>query len=311
MIFQVQPAVEQLTALARLYPHSPFCTPEYATARARLGERSVLMGRMQGGSLQWGSVGFISRTGWFRTLDVPSFHSIDDGKGWVELLRRARGQIIGRASLNTYASRAGVIPPLPWATDRRRRVEHVLDLRQPIRLSPQHSRAVKKAVTAGASLVRLRTADAAVAHQRLVNASLSRRLQRGEAVEFVQADEARMLLAVGAGEVVQAIVAGEAVSSVLLLYSATSAYYHSAGTSPAGMDIGASPFLISRCARLVMEDGRSSFNIGDATEDNPGLLRFKRGFGGDEVLLEAATIGLLPFTGLGRADKSRRDKGAN
>ena len=296
VVLKVRPSRELLVALSGLHPESPFCTPEYVQSRAQLGETPVLLGRMNGEGLQSGSVGYVSRTGLVRTLEVPSLDALADQAGWVALLKHARRRLVAIVDLNTHASRAGKIPSFPWPTTRRNRVEHIMDLQQPVHLSSQHGRAVKKAAAAGARMVRVSVADAAVLHQRLVNASMSRRMARGEAVGHVEAAlEARALLAAGAGELVQVTVAGEALSSILILRSARSAYYHSAGTNPAGMEVGASPFLISACAQMLAAEGRSTFNLGDATEENPGLLRFKRGFGGYAVPLDAATVELWPF----------------
>lgn len=92
----------------------------------------------------------------------------------------------------------------------------------------------------------------------------------------------------GAGCIYQARLAGEVVSSILVLRSAAGAYYHSAGTSPDGMRLGASVFLISELADALRADGCTVFNLGGTDPDQEGLRRFKAGFGAITVPLESS-----------------------
>ena len=54
--------------------------------------------------------------------------------------------------------------------------------------------------------------------------------------------------------------------------------------------MGASPFLISGVAAILKHEGVRVFNLGGATAENLGLVRFKAGFGTREVALEAASF---------------------
>jgi GNAT superfamily N-acetyltransferase len=74
---------------------------------------------------------------------------------------------------------------------------------------------------------------------------------------------------------------------VLLLRAATSGYYQSAGTSPEGMAIGASQFLIHAVAQALRAEGASTFNLGGA-DDGSSLARFKAGFGARCIALPSA-----------------------
>jgi lipid II:glycine glycyltransferase (peptidoglycan interpeptide bridge formation enzyme) len=98
------------------------------------------------------------------------------------------------------------------------------------------------------------------------------------------------LLASRAGEIFQAVDGDRVLSSILVLRSSTGAYYQSAGTSPEGMKVGASPFLISQVAGILRQEGVQIFNLGGAGEDNPGLQRFKAGFNVRQISLQAATF---------------------
>jgi len=73
-------------------------------------------------------------------------------------------------------------------------------------------------------------------------------------------------------------------SSLLLLRSAHTAYFQSAGTSPQGMHIGASHFLVYEVCRELFRQGVRTFNLGGATEGS-SLAGFKAGFGAAEVIL--------------------------
>jgi hypothetical protein len=82
-------------------------------------------------------------------------------------------------------------------------------------------------------------------------------------------------------------------SSILLLRSKRSAYYQSAGTSPEGMSVGASHFLIHNVCKKLKDGGVWVFNLGGAPEGS-SLARFKSGFGAVEVSLEACSCYLGP-----------------
>jgi lipid II:glycine glycyltransferase (peptidoglycan interpeptide bridge formation enzyme) len=136
-----------------------------------------------------------------------------------------------------------------------------------------------------------REASACAQHLRLMNASLERRAKRGEDVE-IREQHARTLavLTTRAGELFQVVNGEKVLSSILILRSSRGAYYQTGGTPPEGMKLGASPFLVSRVATILKQEGSRVFDLGGATTDNPGLHRFKAGFGTREVVLEAASF---------------------
>lgn len=118
---------------------------------------------------------------------------------------------------------------------------------------------------------------------------MERRMDRGEeVVADAQTRTPAALVKHGAAEFFRATQDNQVLSSILVLRASRGAYYHSAGTSQEGMSIGASHFLIRRVAEILRDDGMEKFNLGGADSSNPGLERFKTGFGCQAVQLEAA-----------------------
>ena len=66
------------------------------------------------------------------------------------------------------------------------------------------------------------------------------------------------------------------------------AYYQSAGAGHDGMDCGASHFLVHDVAASLQSQSVEVLNLGGADQLNPGLQRFKAGFGATTVKLESA-----------------------
>jgi hypothetical protein len=276
-------------------PTNPFYTPEYASACQSLGEQACFIGLCRGEDVVSGCIGFLSGSFLRRSLTIHSLPSISSPQVfWQGLLELCRKLKVWRLQVDTYASPGGDIPRLPGELTRRTRKEHVLDLEQEDVLDgvcSQHRRNISRAVKAGLSVHRTREASACAQHLRLMNASLERRAKRGEEVE-IREQHARTLalLTSRAGELFQAMDAEKVLSSILILRSSRGAYYQTAGTLPEGMKLGASPFLVSRVAAILKQEGARVFNLGGATADNSGLHRFKAGFGTREVVLEAASF---------------------
>jgi hypothetical protein len=79
-----------------------------------------------------------------------------------------------------------------------------------------------------------------------------------------------------------------------VITSAEAGYYHSAGVTSIGRYSGASHYLVCQISEALRNEGKKVLNLGGAAPDNPGLLRFKEGFGAIAVPLEAAQIDLVP-----------------
>lgn len=81
--------------------------------------------------------------------------------------------------------------------------------------------------------------------------------------------------------------------SVLILRSHKGAYYHTGGSSPNGMKVGASIYLMYQVLNILKNENLHILNLGGARPNEEGLKRFKLGFGPKEILLEEATFSLI------------------
>lgn len=207
--------------------------------------------------------------------------------GLIEFCQDRR---IYETALHTYGSRALIIPKLPREMERRARTEFVLDLTAATgqwKIGETHRRYIRRAEKNAVSVRRIQ-AEGIEGHLSMCRHSMSRRQERGEAVVSVaDSPEVPSMVLNGAGEFFQAVRDDAVLSSMLVLRSPAGAYYHSAGTSPEGMDIGASHFLVHSAARMLQEQGAKVFNLGGAQLDNPGLRAFKSRFGTIPVETEA------------------------
>ena len=241
------------------------------------------------------AVGYIARGRLERTLAIPSIPGVGAGDPfWTGLACFCRRTRVDGVHLQSFGSPEGSIPSMGHRFRRRERSEFVLDLQDgAVRLSSNHRRNLKKARGSALTLVRRSDLAACDEHDALVGSSMTRRRARGEAIaDQSSAGVYRRLVDAGAGVVVQ-VRAGDAVlSSMLLLLAERGAYYHSAGTSPQGMTIGASTFLVCELAERLREEGMETFNLGGAGADEVGLGRFKRGFRPREVALGTASFQL-------------------
>lgn len=288
-----EPSTSQVDALAAFAPENPFVTEAYAEFRRICGDRVWAFSLDEECPLS-GCLGFERSGRLNRVLEVTSLPQLPDpATFWRGLLAFCRQRHISQLDVESFASRAAAIPMLPRESSRRERVEYVLDLfpTRPLSLSSNNRRSLNRARANGLTLYRTRDFSSSAVHEELMRASMTRRAARGEAVDPVDGDTTtRRLLSSGAGELFQALDPhGQVMSSVLVLRSRQGAYYQSAGTSPAGMECGASPFLISSIVSALTSDGATQFNLGGAGADTPGLQRFKSGFGAREVRLEAAS----------------------
>jgi RimJ/RimL family protein N-acetyltransferase len=279
-------AIAQLTALA---PASPFATAAYFQAMQQLGHSAFVLSVCGPDGWTTGCGLFLRRGRLNTSLQIVSLPDVrNDSIIWAGLHRFCTEHRITDLLVGTFGSPPGAeIPVLSRHDVVRQRCEFVIDLvaAADLPLSSHHRRVVKKATQAGLIVAKARSAAVFSTHQALMEQSLSRRRQRGEAPPSENSSrDARAFLSCGAAEIFQATRDGTPLSSVLVLRSATGAYYHSAGTSPDGMAIGASHFLISQVARELRGEGVCAFNLGGADPES-SLARFKEGFGARRVPL--------------------------
>jgi hypothetical protein len=292
---QLDPDDELLQAVADAEPENPFRTPAFARAQMLGGERTVLFLATSTGSTH-GCTGFVVQGRIHRDLTIVSAPAIDANHPlWRTIHDLCRREGITRLGVHTFGSTARGIPSLAHELSRVARREFVLILEpncSPLMLSSNHRRNVRRAERAGIEVLESTDPQAGDTHAVLIDASMLRRVERGESVSCdTVPDPFRHFIATGAATVFQARDAeGTVLSSILVLQSARGAYYHSAGTSPEGMRNGASQLLVATVAERLRDRGITRFNLGGAGEDEVGLARFKAGFRPETVELEAATF---------------------
>jgi GNAT superfamily N-acetyltransferase len=287
-------ALEELSALR---PANAFATPSFFESRRRLGYLPWILGmRGQAGGLELACGGFLKRGTVNRRLEIPSLPAVSaDSPFWRGLREFCSREGVTAVALNTYGARRGVeIPEFGRYFTRVRRSEFVLDLRRDpwALLSAHHRRQVRRARKAALEIRSARSPEAAREHGALVSQSLDRRRSRGERIDGATAStELLAYLESGAGELFQAYDRGVVVSSALVLRAPEGAYFQSSGTSPAGMTLGASHWLVFAIACRLKDEGARIFNLGGAEEEST-LAHFKREFGTARVPLASASCHL-------------------
>jgi ribosomal protein S18 acetylase RimI-like enzyme len=290
---------DRIAELNAHLPVIPFATESFFESKQQVGYESWVLGLADGaGRLERGCGAFLKRGKLDCILEIVSLPAVDAQSSFWEGLRTfCRQQRITQLQLGTYGSPPGVeIPAFGNHCTRRNRCEFVLSLTGDLapRLGSNHKRNVKRGQQAGLVVRRTRSADAASAHEALMNQSMDRRRGRGENVTSVGPSPERMAyLRSGAGELFQALRDGAVLSSVLVLRAPKAGYYQSAGTSADGMALGASHFLIHSVAAQLKADGAELFNLGGADEES-SLARFKGGFGAIRVFLPEMTCYVGP-----------------
>ncbi len=288
-----------VTKLGITETRNPFLTDAYVSALQLAGRECWIVGTRDGASVIDAAVAYVLRGRLSTLLEVPSLPASAASESfWNGLYAFCKRLKVTDVVAGTFASPPFEIPPLKGETSRTPRIEYVvaLDGSAPAQLSSNHRRNVKKAAAAGVAMRRATDAEAALAeHHRLMGQSLGRRSARGEFVpqNWDTAAEHRAYLEAGAAEIYQALQGSTVLSSVLVLRSANAAYYESAGTSPEGMSVGASHFLIHAIGEHLRSAGVATFILGGA-EAGSSLARFKSGFGASEVRLTACACYLGP-----------------
>ena len=278
---------------------NPLCTVGYGRAMQALGREVWIVGLQSEQSSRDATLCCLQRGRLSVELEFPSLPTIArDAQFWEVVDRLCERTGVTDIVAGSFNSTPFELPTLRGERSRRTRQELVLRLTDndpPVRLGSNHKRNVKKAQKAGVMIRRTREKLEWLAdHAALIRHSAQRRIARGESMsEETGAPLHRALLENGAAELFQAVLGTNVLSSVLILLSPRTGYYHSAGSSPEGMSIGASHFLINGIAGVLKEEGRNTFNLG-AAEEGSSLARFKLGFGPETNVLPAATCYVGP-----------------
>ena len=308
------PTQELCRQVAALAPSNPFYTSSYIENRRMFDSWPWMLLVRDNGHLISGCTAFM-KSGYFnRSLEIPSVpaHAESDGF-WEGLFQFCHGAKVSHLTVNSFASTSARIPLLRGEIARTTRSEYVLELQKPglwDALSSNHARNIKRARKAGLGVRRAVDDQTCHEHAHLVCASMGRRKSQGESVpEDIQAQSFVAMAQSGAGELFQAVLDGKVLSSVLVLMAEKGGYYQSAGTSREGMASGASHFVVYEIVNTLRAQGIQLFNLGGSDRHNPGLERFKSGFGATSVELEAAEffLGSAVRKMLGSAARWLRD----
>jgi len=292
-------ALPQIVAeLSALSPTNPFATEGYFAAMRAVGRAPWVLGLASNGALEVGCGAFLKAGRLGHHLEIPSLPAVaQHSPFWSGLREFCRQHGVVTLELGTFASPAGVaIPTFGVHFTRRPRCEYLMELGENFaaRLVTNHRRNLRRAQQAGLVISRTRSAQGLRAHQELRQQSLARRRSRGEDIGQLQhSSEEQAFLQSGVGELFQALQGTSVVSSVLVLQASLGGYYQSAGTSSAGMALGASHFLIHGIAQQLQANGAQMFNLGGADSEST-LGRFKAGFGATRVACEAASCYVGP-----------------
>ena len=211
---------------------------------------------------------------------------------WDGLRKFVRTHRISSVTIEAVGDVRSAVPQLEGESGRATQTTWLIELESCdlyASLSKNHQRNVRKAVRNGAELVQTTDAKAIQHPLRLCGASFARRSPRGETVESrAGAAFFEAYLRSGRATFFQARIADRVLSSDLIVQLGEAAYYTSGGSDPEGMKLGTSHFLMFELARHLQRAGCKMLNLGVAKD--PGLSRFKAGFGARPVLIERVTL---------------------
>lgn len=291
---ELNPSKELLKEVEVSAPTDPFFSSAYAEALRSAGQQHWILSQRQQARMVSACPAFVTNGRLNRSLEIMSLPEMPDGeKFWNGVFSLCRQARISHLKVKTFISSGARIPALDGEISRRTRTKYVLDPKKAdlwAGVSENHRRNIKRGRNVQLQVRRPSGEEACREHGRLVMASMTRRELRGERVSAD--DEARIALAfdrTGAGELFQALLRDRVVASILVLRANKGAYYESAGTNAEGMTCGAAHFLLYEIVAALKEQGVEIFNMGGADPQlNPGLQRFKAGFGAVQMDLESA-----------------------
>lgn len=282
-------AAAPLSDLGIVQLENPFCTDSYVKAIKQLGYESWVIGIKVDGLVSNAAIAAVRRGKISATLEIASLPGAAQKTifwdGVYELMKRLK---ITDLIAQTFNSPSLELSPLRGEISRTKRVEYILQIGNQdffCSLSSNHTKNVKKARIADVTVrYNSQHSESLANHVKMMEHSRDRRMARGEQISASDTKEHWAHLESGAGQLFQALHKGRVVSSLLVLRSAHTAYFHSLGTSPQGMRIGASHFLIYDVCRQLFQQGVRTFNLGGAPEGS-SLARFKAGFGATPITL--------------------------
>ena len=172
------------------------------------------------------------------------------------------------------------------------RFEFLLDTRDysPSKISSNHKRNIKKSQKNGATAQLAYGLSATQAHIALVNTNL---LGKGIGGISNSAEYFHFLIEQKAGLLMQVVANGQLLASTFFFINQEFAYYHSAGASGMGKQLGAAHFLVAGMIRYMQTQHIHYLNFGGCTAQQSGLWRFKMGFKPETRVLLCARLRLM------------------
>ncbi|MCA9471149.1 MAG: GNAT family N-acetyltransferase [Nitrospirales bacterium] len=224
--------------------------------------------------------------------ELPLSHSF-----WNALINFAKQEKATSLILEVLGQKETDIPHIENGTHRQKAKVYVLDLRKPNSISSNHRRNIKKAKKNGVYRIEQPLSEAIESHLLVSQESGARRQTRGEHVAHLP--ERQRLIELFSGtrpaKIAQAAMNGKVVSSMLIVFLDNYAFFNSAGSSPDGMSIGASHYLMSEVIDELRAQGIKAFNLGLGTTSRSGLAQYKAGFGADEYFFETISVDTSSF----------------
>jgi hypothetical protein len=296
---EFDPSAAAIRDVSTSAPANPFYTVEYCAAKRSMGFKPVTLSLGDQAGAVTACIALLRQGRISRTIEIDSLPAIrDEREFWGGLTRLCKNYNILNLSINMYSSHPVAIPHLQGEVSRKSLREFVLPLEGDDlwkRIHRSHRWRINRARRLGLEMRWSRGPRDCDQHAAVMAASMARRRARGEVVpDGLPLRECTALLGYGAGELFQVVLEGQVLSSALVLMAEQGAYYQTSGTSPEGMERGASHLLIHEVAVRLKERGIRRFNLGGVgPDDSAGLHEFKSGFGTEEVALESAEF----FTG--------------
>jgi hypothetical protein len=293
-----QPNEELIRELSTSALENPFVTSAYVRGNAQLGFTPCILGVWMGNQIFNGCIGLYKKGRVSGALEIRLLPELEpDSPFWPGLLKACRKRGVWDLTVCSVSCRENSAPLVGPITCKEKGTEFHLHLdgqSYPSCMSSNHRRNLAKSKNSGVVVIRTTSVNAIPVHVSLMGESIGRRRMRGEdVVANIQERYFYEMLATSAGEFFQACNADDGIlASVFVLRSPKGGYYQSAGTSPKGMALGASTYLIWTTAAMLQSEGVTCFNLGGATEDNEGLVRFKSGFGATPIPFEITTFDL-------------------
>ncbi|MCK5034613.1 MAG: GNAT family N-acetyltransferase [Candidatus Sabulitectum sp.] len=273
--------------LSAFFPSSPLATNEYIASLKSTGKPfTMITGESNGIPVSAALLTFHStRIERKVSVNVISIRQEDSLSFWTQLLKYLNSINIHTLQILTFCSEPFPVPEIRNIIKGKERWEYHLQLKNfnMTTLHSKHRNMVRKAEKAQVSFSCCNGVDSLDQHVEMQHLSQLRRNLESDHKEtnpFVKA-----LLENDAAELCFAKHNGKVISSACILKTKNGGYLFSAGTSPLGMELGASNYLLYKVMELYKDRGLSLFNLGGVTSNETGLNSFKKRFGGVKIFL--------------------------